>query len=85
MQIMPGTAKDLRIVNPFDPSQNIEAGTKYFRSLLNLYKGDVVLSLAAYNAGPRNIHPSAGILKFSKAKTYASNILKNYETLKSQQ
>ena len=52
MQLMPETAKEMRVADPFNPEQNIAGGVRYLRSLLKMFDGNVVLSLAAYNAGP---------------------------------
>ena len=55
MQIMPATAADLGLENPFDAEQNIEAGARFLRRMLDRFNGDLDLALAAYNAGPDRI------------------------------
>jgi hypothetical protein len=77
MQLMPGTARDLQITNPLDPKENIVGGTKYLRSLLDSYNGDVELSLAAYNAGPGKVKKE--IPDIRETKTYVSKVLGNYQ------
>lgn len=69
MQIVPGTARLLGINNPFDPEQNIAAGTKYFRSLLDRFDNET-MALAAYNAGPTNVARFGGVPPFRETRNY---------------
>ncbi len=78
MQLMPRTAKSLGVENVFDPEQNINAGVSYFKQLLNRYKGDVTLALAAYNAGSRKIRKYRGVPPFKATKFYIKKVF-NYQ------
>lgn len=73
MQIVPGTARLLGISDPFDPQQNIAAGTKYFRYLLDRFDNETI-ALAAYNAGEGNVERFGGIPPFSETKSYVTKV-----------
>ena len=78
MQLMPATARDLQVADPFDPQDNITGGTKYLRSLLDSYGEDVTLSLAAYNAGPGNVKNT--IPNIPETREYVAKVLGNYQS-----
>jgi soluble lytic murein transglycosylase-like protein len=77
MQLMPETAKELGVSDPFDIRQNIMGGTKYIKQLLDQFK-DIKLALAAYNAGTGNVMKYNGIPPFSETQNYVAKVLDNY-------
>jgi soluble lytic murein transglycosylase-like protein len=80
MQLMPSTARSLNVSNPFDPVQNVDAGVRHLRRLLDSYGGDVRLSLAAYNAGSGAVSRSAGIPRFRETRNYVRRITDLYNS-----
>jgi soluble lytic murein transglycosylase-like protein len=78
MQLMPSTARSLHVTNPFDPQQNVDAGVRHLKQLLESYGGNVKLSLAAYNAGAGAVARSAGIPRFLETQNYVRRITNLY-------
>ncbi len=75
MQLMPSTAESLGVDDPLDPEQNIFGGTKFLHRLLDKYKNDVSLALAAYNAGPGAVDKYGGIPPYAQTQTYVKRVL----------
>jgi soluble lytic murein transglycosylase-like protein len=76
MQLMPVTVEQFKVDDVFDPQQNIEAGATFLRQLLDKYKGDFKLALAAYNAGPGNVDKTGGIPDIKETQDYVEGIMK---------
>jgi soluble lytic murein transglycosylase-like protein len=83
MQLLPQTATRLGVRNIFDPQENIEAGTKYLRELLDLYHNDLALTLAAYNAGPKRVEQYKTIPPYRETISYVRRVQQTYKTRKS--
>jgi soluble lytic murein transglycosylase-like protein len=75
MQLMPATAEQFDVRDPFDPRQNVEAGTKLLKLLLNRYDNDASLALSAYNAGPSRVDQEGGIPAIPETLQYVTDIL----------
>jgi soluble lytic murein transglycosylase-like protein len=77
MQLMPGTAAQLG-VDPFDPTQNVDAGTRYLRDLLEKYNGGLRHALAAYNAGPQAVDKYNGVPPYRETVNYVFRIERDF-------
>lgn len=82
MQLMPGTASKLGVENPFDPSANVDGGTRYLRELLDYYHGDMAKTLAAYNAGPNRVAQYHGVPPYRETHAYVSRIIREFNRKK---
>jgi soluble lytic murein transglycosylase-like protein len=78
MQLMPRTASGLSVSNPFDPQQNVDAGVRHLRQLLDNFGGDVRLSLAAYNAGEGAVKRNGGVPHYAETQNYVKRITDLY-------
>jgi soluble lytic murein transglycosylase-like protein len=84
MQLMPETAASLGVKNPFDPAQNVAGGTRYLRSLLDRFKGDTRLAVAAYNAGPGAVEKYGDVPPYAETQSYVKNVLGSLDQYRSQ-
>ncbi len=80
MQLMPGTARDLGVSDPFDPRENVDAGVAYLRRLADEF--GTVLGLAAYNAGPAAVRRHGGIPPFGETRAYVRSVVLGYIRLR---
>ncbi len=78
MQLMPETAKSLGVGNLYDPRENVDGGVRYLKQLLTNFNGDVVKTIAAYNAGPAAVEKYNGVPPYSETRNYVENVLALY-------
>jgi hypothetical protein len=78
MQLMPFTARSLKVGNAFDPHQNVDAGVRHLKQLLESYNGNIELSLAAYNAGSGAVNRNGGIPPYRETRDYVKKITDLY-------
>ncbi len=78
MQLMPFTSKRLKVSDPFDPVENIEGGVKYIKELLGTFRGNVVHTVAAYNAGPAAVKKYGGVPPYEETRVYVRRVLDYY-------
>jgi len=79
MQLMPETARELNVSDPFNPDQNIDGGTRYLRYLLKTFNGDLTLALAAYNAGPSLVRKIQRVPRIPETVAYVKRVLGYYK------
>lgn len=83
MQLMPGTARRMSVKDSFDPHDNIMGGTRYLRFLANMFRGDMVLTIAGYHAGEGAVMKYNGVPPYSSTHGYIKKVLRFYNKYKS--
>lgn len=78
MQLMPFTAREMGVSDPFDPRQNILGGARFLRILANQWNGDLVLTVASYNAGPGAVERYRGVPPYGETRRYVNRVLQRY-------
>ena len=82
MQLMPATAKELGVRDAFDAAQNVDAGARHLRALLDRYHGDAIKALAAYNAGASRVDRYQGVPPYAETRAYVAKIIREYNRAK---
>jgi soluble lytic murein transglycosylase-like protein len=85
MQLMPKTARSLRVTDPYDPGQNIAGGVRHLRYLLDRYQGNLPLALAAYNAGETRVSRESGVPRIAETREYVRRVLRFYKDYRQEQ
>ena len=78
MQLMPFTSKRMKVSDPFDPVENIEGGVKYIKELMGTFRGNLVHTVAAYNAGPEAVRKYGGVPPYKETRQYVKRVLDFY-------
>jgi soluble lytic murein transglycosylase-like protein len=84
MQLMPATARQMGVENPFNAQENIRGGIRYFSLMLGRFDNDTKLALAAYNAGPRAVEKHKGIPPYKETQSYVKKVLDYYQRYSSE-
>lgn len=82
MQLMPETADELKVRDPFDPKENLEGGVKYLKYLIDYFNGNIELALAAYNAGPEAVIKYGGIPPYPETRRYVKKVVEIFRRIK---
>ncbi|TPW00904.1 MAG: lytic transglycosylase catalytic subunit [Alphaproteobacteria bacterium] len=80
MQLMPGTAKSMGVIDPYEPRQNVLGGARFLRVLANKFGGDLILTVAAYNAGHGAVERYRGVPPYAETRRYVERVLRHYYT-----
>ncbi|MDL2227219.1 lytic transglycosylase domain-containing protein, partial [Deltaproteobacteria bacterium OttesenSCG-928-M10] len=84
MQLMPATGREMGCRDPFDPEENVMAGSRYLRRMLNRFNGDLTLAIAAYNCGPERVARNWRVPNIAETQNYVVIVSRNYERYKQQ-